>query len=224
MKKTIAILNRTIKSVIRDIKTYIKINAIYPYKYKDSKIESYIIDESILGKELLIKPNVSISSTLKSIGNYTYIGDGTTILNCKKIGNYSCISHDVKIGLDNHELEVVGTSPIFYDKNRGWVKQNLQQKQEPTIIGNDVLISANAMIMSGVKISTGAVIAAGAFVNKDVPPYAIVAGIPAKIIRYRFEESLQKKLLSSQWWEKHKEELIKHQNNFSNIEKFTELI
>jgi acetyltransferase-like isoleucine patch superfamily enzyme len=68
-------------------------------------------------------------------------------------------------------------------------------------IGNDVLISANVVILSGVKIGDGAVIAAGAIVNKDVPPYSVIGGVPAKLIRYRFDEGTREKLLKSRWWD-----------------------
>lgn len=109
------------RQIINDIKTYIKIHSIYPKRYKNSIIESYIVDESILGSEIIIKKNVSISSDCKKIGNCTYIGDGTQILNCSQIGNFTSISHDVKIGLENHQLNCLGTSPIFYSKSRGWI-------------------------------------------------------------------------------------------------------
>ena len=82
------------------------------------------------------------------------------------------------------------------------------------------MISANAMIMSGITIGNGAVIGAGAFVNKDVPPYAIVAGTPAKIIRYRFDEKTIDKLQKSQWWNKNKQELLEFKEQFTNIEPF----
>ena len=69
-----------------------------------------------------------------------------------------------------------------------------------TTIGNDVWIGAHAQIKSGITIGTGSIVAAGAVVTKDVPPYAIVGGVPAKIIRYRFPEETVEKLLKSEWW------------------------
>ena len=71
----------------------------------------------------------------------------------------------------------------------------------PTIIGNDVAVMANALIISGVKIGDGAIVGAGAVVTKDVPPYAIVAGNPARIIKYRFSEEQIKALLRIRWWD-----------------------
>lgn len=209
-----------LKKILTDIKTYYKINSVYPRRYKNSKIESYIVDESILGEELIIRKDVFISNSLKRLGSYTYIGDRAEILNCDGIGRYVSISHDVKIGLENHKLDGIGTSPVFYSKQRGWVDRNYIERQVPVAVGDDVLISVNAMIMSGVKIGTGAVVGAGAFVNKDVPPYAIVAGIPAKIIRYRFDEATIERLLKSEWWKLDKSELVRHKDRFSDVKAF----
>lgn len=209
-----------LKKILTDIKTYYKINSVYHRQYKNSKIESYIVDESILGEELIIRKDVFISNSLKRLGSYTYIGDRAEILNCDGIGRYVSISHDVKIGLENHKLDGIGTSPVFYSKQRGWVDKNYMERQVPVTVCDDVLISANAMIMSGVKIGTGAVVGAGAFVNKDVPPYAIVAGIPAKIIRYRFDEATIGRLLKSEWWKLNKSELLRYKDCFSDVNAF----
>lgn len=208
-----------LKKILTDIKTCYKISSIYPRRYKNSTIESYIVDESILGDSLIIKKDVFISSSLRRLGSYSYIGDRTEILNCKSIGRYVSISHDVKVGLENHKLDVLGTSPIFYSKQRGWVNDSMD-KAQPVVIENDVLISANAMIMSGVTIGTGAVVGAGAFVNKDVLPYAIVAGMPAKVIGYRFDEVTIERLLKSEWWKADKIELIKYKDIYSDVKTF----
>ena len=117
-----------LKKILADIKTYYKIKSIYPVRYKDSTIESYIVDESILGKGLIIKKNVVISPDLKSIGNYSYIGDNTEIMNCVSIGNYCSISHGVKIGLENHALNHIGTSPVFFKSQRGWIESDSFQR------------------------------------------------------------------------------------------------
>jgi virginiamycin A acetyltransferase len=139
---------------------------------------------------------------------------------------YTSISSDVKIGLIAHPTDFISTSPIFYAKRRGWVKNNLFQEDKKgfTKIGNDVLISANTMILAGVNIGNGAIIGAGSFVNKDVPPYAIVAGIPAKIIRYRFTENQIKKLEDLKWWNLTKEKLQKFENSFGHPDQFIKIV
>ena len=206
------------KILLSDLKTYYKINAIYPKRYKDSKIESYIVNENILGKNLNIRKDVFISDTLKKIGDGTYIGNRSEILNCSEIGQFCSISHDVKIGLDNHNLDFVSTNSIFCPNDKK------MRETKSSIIENDVLISANVMIISGVKIGNGAIIGAGAFVNKDVPPYAIVAGIPAKIIKYRFDEQTIEKLLKSEWWNFSPEKIKELSPYFTDIRKFLEKI
>lgn len=89
-----------------------------------------------------------------------------------------------------------------------------------TILANDIWIGANAIIPGGIRIGTGAIVAAGAVVVKDVPPYAIVGGNPAKIIRYRFSEEQIKALLESEWWDWPIEKIRQHIDGFSDIEKF----
>lgn len=213
------------KSFSVDLKTYYKVHKIYPKLYKSSVIKSYIVNEHILGNELIIKEGVKISNTLQKIGNYTYIGDNTNILNCESIGNYCSISHDVKIGLENHKLHTIGTSPVFYSQSRKWINiAETTTHNKATIIESDVLISANALIMSGVKLSVGCVVGAGAFVNNDVPPYAIVVGAPARIIRYRFDDKIIERLLKSEWWEMDKATMLKYQDTFENVEMFLDKI
>ena len=138
------------------------------------------------------------------IGSYTYICERSIMQNTT-IGKYCSISHDVIIGLGAHPLNIFSTSPLFYRKINplkiDLIKEDLEFiETKPIIIGNDVWIGARVIIMDGIKIGNGAVIAAGAIVTKDVPPYAIVGGVPAKIIKYRFSEKVINKLQDSYWW------------------------
>lgn len=196
-----------LSQLIFDIKTYLSVNYKNKKRFPNSTVLSYIPKNVAIGSQCNIRKGVYISSTIKSIGNGTYIGDGTEILNCEKIGNYCSISHDVKIGLDNHSLTGLSTSPLICK----------MEKNNATMIEHDVLISANVVVMSGVKLGIGSVVGANSFVNKDVPPYAIVAGSPAKLIRYRFDEQNIEKLLASKWWEKSFNSLKKLKGGFSDI-------
>ncbi len=203
------------RNIIAEAKTFVVIHAKYPVIHPTSTILSYIPKSVELGESLFIKKYVSISEDLKEIGKHVYIGDRTEVINCRKIGSFSSISHDVKLGLSNHHLDLVSTSSFFkkYDDNKSEVCG--LSKQSPLIVEPDVLISANALIMDGITIGVGAVVGAGAFVNKDVPPYAVVAGSPGKVIRYRFDKETVDRLVKSKWWES-SEEVINQLNKYSD--------
>ena len=174
--------------------------------------------------ELTVKRMLSVIRHRGPDESGLYIGKNTYIGYCNKIGKFTSISFDVKIGLVAHPLDYLSTSPILYSKRRGWLKETIYNDSQSGFveIGNDVLISANAIILAGVKIGDGAVIGAGALVNRDVPPYAIVAGVPAKIIRYRFTEEVINKLLKIKWWDLSKDNILKHQSNFNDVQSFVD--
>lgn len=145
-----------------------------------------------LGKNTVVNMHSNIDSQT-SIGNYTYIGKNTSITKTK-IGNYCSIADGVYIGQGEHDLSKISTSVQFYQN----AFNELTKKK--CIIENDVWIGANVCIKRGVKISNGAVIGAGAVITKDVPPFAIVVGVPGKIIRFRFNEKKIKLIVNSNWW------------------------
>lgn len=141
-----------------------------------------------------------------SIGAYTYIAAHTEIENAT-IGKFCSIADHCRIGMGAHTLKCLSTSPIFTQKINGcqtvWTEQNIGDKpllENTVLIGNDVWIGSHVLINGGIRIGDGAVIGAGAVVVKDVPPYAIVGGVPAKIIKYRFSEDIISKLKEVQWW------------------------
>lgn len=120
------------------------------------------------------------------IGNYCSIGSGAVFM---------------MAGNQGHDLEWISTFPFYYQANIFKKSINAYQRAGNTHIGHDVWVGSEAMIMAGVTIGSGAVIAARAVVVKDVPPYAVVGGNPASIIKYRFNEEIIQKLLKLKWWD-----------------------
>jgi len=199
-----------IKQTLRFIFTF-----LYSFNLKRIKVR---ISSSILlnlqtkfeGNNV-IHPNCNILSS--SIGFGTYMGSNCELPNIE-IGRFCSISANVKVLPYTHPTKTfVSSHPSFYSlikqANFTYVKS---QKFEESLyfnktervfarIGNDVWIGENVMIKGGVKIGDGAIIAAGSVVTKDVVPYAIVAGVPAKIIRFRFTDSQIESLLKIKWWD-----------------------
>lgn len=145
------------------------------------------------------------------IGRYTYIGKNNFINssptdNPTSIGRFCSIASNVTIGAGDHPSNWLSTSAFQYNSDdklfrRLDFKTLSLEKPQSVIIGNDVWIGSNAFIKAGVKVGDGAIIGAGAIVVKDVLPFAIVAGCPARLIRYRFDHQTIDQLLSLAWWE-----------------------
>ena len=158
-----------------------------------------------IGKNTIIAANVRM-------GKYSYISSGSIYSNTT-IGRYCSIAVNVIIGADEHPIDWLSTSPVQY-KNDEFFSFSAGQKRElksdelKTMIGNDVWIGANACIKRGVNVGDGSIIGAGSVVTKDVPPYAIVGGIPAKVIRYRFSEETIRQLVELAWWNRERKELL----------------
>lgn len=164
------------------------------------------------------------------VGRGTYIGENCCIK--AKIGRYCSIANYVKTTSGTHPTSVfVSTHPCFFStkKQAGftYVTNDLFQekicaddKGNGIVIGNDVWIGQGVTILEGVTIGDGAIIAAGAVVVKDVEPYSIVGGVPAKLIKWRFSQEQIEKLMKLKWWEKEEDWVVKHSSTFSDIELF----
>ncbi len=177
-----------------------------------------IIVNSNLGENTVLNTPYKIVNC--NIGNYTYISQNS-IINKSTIGKFCSIGPNMLCGWGIHPTNGASTSPMFYStlKQNGITLSSEDKITEtkPIIIGNDVFIGMNVTILDGITIGDGAIIGAGAIVNKDVPPYAIAAGNPIKIIKYRFNENIIKDLLHIRWWDLPDEHLKIVEKNFWDV-------
>lgn len=160
-----------------------------------------------------------------SLGDYSYINTQTTILR-SDIGKYCSIASNVDIGPTSHPMDKISTHPFLFLKDFGnLIKEDdneVVNSREGSItkLGNDIWIGQGATIMPGLSVGNGAIIGAHSLVTKDVEPYSIVVGLPAKHVRYRFESEIRDKLLKIEWWNWDRLKLKKCIKEFSNIDKF----
>lgn len=194
-----------------------RISILFPvvYQIRDA-LRNFVLRAKVAKRGVRIGFGVDIISC--EFGDYanlayrvqardSYVGKRSTIgryskLRKANIGDYCSISWDVTIGAPAHTLYNPTTHCFWHMSQFGISDLDLPlQDEEEVRVGNDVWIGCYAIIMPGVTISDGAVIGAGSIVTKDVPPYAIVAGAPARVLRYRFDEDAIDALLQMRWWE-----------------------
>jgi virginiamycin A acetyltransferase len=132
-----------------------------------------------------------------TIGSYNYFAPYTLAYNAI-IGNYCSIGPGCRLGLADHDIHAISTRAMI---NNGAEEMELFDYEHPTVIGSDVWLGANVVVKQGIHIGNGAVIGANAVVTKNIPPYAIAVGIPAKVKSYRFDEEKREKLLKSEWYQ-----------------------
>jgi acetyltransferase-like isoleucine patch superfamily enzyme len=162
------------------------------------------------------------------IGSFSYVADEAKIFGAQ-IGRFCSIGPNCRIGLGKHPTRgFVSTSPVFFSTARQcgstFVDTDRFQESSPVRIENDVWIGANATILDGVRIANGAIIGAGAVVVSDVPDYSVFAGVPARILRFRFSEAEIALLTEFKWWEKDVEWIQQHHKAFQNIQQFMTMV
>jgi len=153
-----------------------------------------------------------------SLDSYSFVGYDCSVNNAT-IGKFCSIASNVLIGPSEHSLHMISTSPCFFEYTDIIKKKFAYLPRPPlssTTIGHDVWIGDGASIKSGINVGVGAVIGMKSVVTKDVPPYAIVAGNPARLIRYRFDSYTRCLLLESCWWDLPEDALRKYSSLFSD--------
>ena len=182
-----------------------------------------IANDCSFGRNVRIYENTRLAAT--TVGDYSYVGGGSRLQNVT-IGKFCSIGPDVRIGLGVHPVDHVSTYPGFYStrppRTARFVDQGRIAEHAETTIGHDVWIGAGAMIMDGLTIGHGAVVGAGAVVTRNVEPYAIVAGVPARHVRDRFDDTLVAFLLELRWWDRGDEFLRNNAKLFASPADFRE--
>jgi acetyltransferase-like isoleucine patch superfamily enzyme len=207
---------------------------------EDCALEDVIMDRQVrissgaslhnacLGKYVTVLHGVSLHNV--DIGDFSYISFHSRLINTH-VGKFCSIGPHIQIGLAPHPSRIfVSTYPAFYSNSNSGCAFPLRYDKifddsvPETKLGHDIWIGTHVIISGGISIGTGAIIAAGAVVVKDVPPYAVVGGNPATIIKYRFSESEIDSLLTSEWWNWPVDKIKSNVNGFSNIDTFLKIL
>lgn len=156
------------------------------------------VERCVLGQHVAINRRSYVNDSI--IGDYSYCGINTT-MNFVRMGKFCSIARNVDIGGFDHDYHKVTTMPMFRFRQMLTGEKPIPDRCYGYCeIGNDVWIAAGAQVLHKVRIGDGAVVGGGAVVTKDVPPYAIVAGVPARVIKFRFPPDVIEQLLRIQWW------------------------
>lgn len=210
------------------LKKFFKNNKEFRILKKLSKSNKVSFNASVDKNTVLEGKNEIGSASIKGskIGFCSFIGSGE--LNNCLIGRYTSISSNVFVVANTHPLDRVSTFPGFYKSccprfpgsSNEFIEFVLTKNGYECEIGNDVWIGKNVLIKGGVVIGDGAVVGMGSVVTHDVPPYAVVAGNPAKIIKYRFDVETIKKLLDIKWWDWDYKKISNLKDSFIDINNF----
>jgi chloramphenicol O-acetyltransferase type B len=160
------------------------------------------LTRATVGDYVVVGPDVELTDA--TVGSYSYLTGDSTVRSAT-FGRFCSIGRQLLAGLGEHPSDRMTTSPLFFSTsgqcNITFADEDEAIEHRPITVGNDVWIGARVFLRDGVTIGHGAIIAAGAVVVADVPDYAAVGGVPAKVIRYRFDETVIPRLLELAWWQ-----------------------
>ncbi|HET6452582.1 MAG TPA: DapH/DapD/GlmU-related protein [Spirochaetia bacterium] len=160
-----------------------------------------------------------------TIGDYSY-DDGDVSIMWSEIGRYCSIANRVRINPGNHPRDRVTQHHMTYRRRQFGLDDTDDEqffdwrRAHPCVIGNDVWIGHAAVVLPGVTVGTGAVIGAGAVVTHDVQPYQVVAGVPARPLRFRFPPDVIERILSTRWWEWTRVQLEERWRDLCSLDEF----
>lgn len=168
------------------------------------KTLAYVSPGSTFGRNCRIGSRTYV--THSDIGDYSYIESDSRV-SYVSMGRFSAVANFAQVGLAGHALgRAVSTHPAFYlyrpRLGYGFVASDAREEFQGTRVGNDVWIGASACVLDGVSIGDGVVVGAGAVVTSDVPDFAIVVGVPARVLRYRFDDETIGYLQELRWWDR----------------------
>jgi acetyltransferase-like isoleucine patch superfamily enzyme len=210
----------SLRGIFLESKRFLKI-----YKYRANNLRILLgceIINSNVGNNVFLGENVTLSHS--SVGDHSYISNNSKLRNTI-VGKFCSIGPNVQIILGKHPANFVSTHPAFYSNNKAFMTfadKNYIEEYEHVSIGNDVWIGEGVVIPNGVIIGDGAIITARAVVTKDVAPYSIVGGIPAKHIKDRFDIKTKELIHQSKWWNLSGGELKLHHKCFLDTTVFIE--
>lgn len=159
-----------------------------------------------------------------TLGDFSYVSREARLFNTT-VGRFCCIGPEALVGLGTHPTrQFVSSHPAFYSTRAqaglAFVAEQKFEEFAPVTIGNDVWIGARAIVLDGATVGDGAIVAAGAVVAGEVPPYAIVSGVPARVVRHRFDEATIAAIRASRWWDLDPEALRANAAAFADPDRF----
>lgn len=226
-----------LQRVIKKIKHIRRIKLINKRLKCKISLNTGITEDTVFEGANVIFDHCSLAGT--HVGYLSYLGGNDNFFKTY-IGKFCSISDHIEVVLGKHPVTMTSTHPAFYHDTDKIIESYTggkefwsiddscpyadDEKRYHVVIGNDVWIGKHVKLLNGVTVGDGAIIGTGAVVTKDIPPYAVVGGVPAKVIKYRFDNDTIQWLLKLKWWDKDKDWLNKYGPFFSDVQQLREHI